>query len=107
MWVLGDVFLENYDTVYDLDNSRVGILTKDYTREVSIWQNILFGFALLILLSSVSLIIYQTIKDRYKNRHYSKLKIDMQVPLEMGTMGKQAPVQKKSKRYIGKNLKDL
>lgn len=58
MWVLGDVFLENFLTTYDLENSRVAIESNGYVRDVSIVQNYLFGLSLLVALGSFVFLAY-------------------------------------------------
>jgi len=68
MWVLGLTFLENYYTIYDMDQGRVGIAkSKSYdTRNPSESQNYFFFLALLTASISIAYLLLLLINKAIK-----------------------------------------
>jgi hypothetical protein len=61
-WVLGDIFLQNYDQIYDQEAKRVGLKESHLVQKPSIVQNFIFGIAVLVALISVCYLIVSYFK---------------------------------------------
>ena len=67
-WILGDNFLQNYVTVFDMENMRVGFIGQVKQEEIPInFIDVLFIIVGLILVLVSLYILYQVCKSRSGN----------------------------------------
>jgi len=66
-WILGDVFLHNYYTVFDLEREQIGLVGAVHVEKISFWYDILY-LALILACSFVLMLVSIGVYRDYRTK---------------------------------------
>lgn len=63
-WILGDVFMLNYYTIFDLERKQIGFIGSVHVQNIPIWNDVLYILAIVLVSASLLMISMQYYKEK-------------------------------------------